>query len=266
MTASNYPSLKQIFSLRWNPNRDLAIVALSWILVVGALSASTFVIGQEAWGGMGYFVMYALVGATLCGIGLPVYWMVVVNKRPLSDLGLTIQHWKVSLILQILLTLIVNVPRLFQIGVPSFQQFFPLLCMALAIGFFEAVFWRGWVQLRLEEAFGILPAIVIASVLYAVYHVGYGMPASKMFFLFFIGLLFAVVFRITKSILILWPLFQPGGQLITLVTDSLPLPFLAFLGFIDALAFMFLLIWWANKYFKKNYEMLPVKAAASGHP
>jgi hypothetical protein len=134
--------------------------------------------------------------------------------------------------------------------------------MALAIGFFEAVFWRGWLQLRLEEAFGILPAILIASALYAVYHIGYGMPASEMVFLFFIGLMFAVVFRITKSVLILWPLFQPGGQLITLVSDGLTLPFLAFLGFVDALALMLFLVWWANKYYKKHSGTLPVKAGA----
>lgn len=135
--------------------------------------------------------------------------------------------------------------------------------MALAIGFFEAVFWRGWVQLRLEEAFGILPSIVLASALYSVYHIGYGMPASEMVFLFFIGLMFAMVFRITKSILILWPFFQPGGQLITLVADGLPLPFMAFMGFLDALALMFLIVWWADKYSKKNQGDRPTQAAAA---
>lgn len=64
--------------------------------------------------------------------------------------------------------------------------------------------------------------------------------------------MFAIVFRITRSILILWPLFQPGGQLITLVSDGLYLPFLAFLGFLEALALMFFLVWWANKTYKKH--------------
>ena len=264
MTSSPLPTVKQLFTFRWNPNRDLAVVLLSWILVVGALSMSTFVIGPSRWGGMGYFTLYAIIGATLCGIGLPLYWIAVVKKRPLSDLGLTFQNWKLSLAIQILLTLLINVPRLRQLEIPSFQEVFPLVCMALAIGFFEAVFWRGWVQLRLEEAFGILPAILIASALYAVYHVGYGMPASEMVFLFFIGLMFAVAFRITKSILVLWPLFQPGGQLITLISDGLTLPFLAFFGFVDALALMFLLVWMANKYYQKHKAQAPVTAAVAG--
>ena len=265
MTTSALPSIKQLFAFRWRPNRDLAVVALSWILVVGALSLSTYVVGQEFLGGMGYFIMYAVIGATLFGIGLPLYWMVVVNKRPVSDLGLTFQHWKLSLALQIVLTLLVNAPRLLQLRTPVFQHLFPLLCMALAIGLFEAVFWRGWVQLRLEEAFGVLPAIVIASALYAAYHIGYGMPTSVMVFLFFIGLMFAVVFRITKSVLILWPLFQPGGQLITLISDNLSLPFLAFLGFVDVLALMFFLVWWANKYYLKHNGKLASKTVESSH-
>ena len=90
----------------------------------------------------------------------------------------------------------------------------PLIALALAIGFFEALFWRGWVQLRLEEAFGLIPALILGSALYALYHIGYGMPASEMVFLFFIGLMFAIVFRLTKNIFILWPLFQPMGRIL----------------------------------------------------
>lgn len=41
-------------------------------------------------------------------------------------------------------------------------------------------------MLRLEEAFGIIPAIVLGSASYAAYHIGYGMPTGEMVFLFFI--------------------------------------------------------------------------------
>ena len=263
MTTSSFPTLKQILTFRWNPNQDLLVVALSWLLVVAALSTATFVIGQEVWGGMGYFLTYALIGAALCGVGIPLLWIVVICKRPLSDLGLTTRQWKLSLLLQVLLTLIINIPRLLQLDVPAMAQLLPLVAMALAIGFFEAIFWRGWVQLRLEEAFGILPAILIASLLYAVYHIGYGMPVSEISFLFFIGLMFAVVFRITRSILILWPFFQPMGQLITLISDQLVLPPIAALGFIEAFGVMLLLIWLANKYLK-GHNLKNLEQAAAG--
>ena len=99
--ASPYKTSNQILILRWKPSLDLAIVALSWVLVVGALYTATNVVGQNVWGGIAYFLLYALVGATLFGIGIPLYWMVVVRKRPLSDLGLTTQRWLISLGLQV---------------------------------------------------------------------------------------------------------------------------------------------------------------------
>ena len=78
-----------------------------------------------------------------------------------------------------------------------------------------------------------------------------GMPASEMVFLFFIGVLFAVIFRLTKNVFILWPLFQPMGQLVTLIKDGLTLPLLSALGFIEVLILMFVLVWFAARRQKK---------------
>ena len=128
------------------------------------------------------------------------------------------------------------------------------MALALTIGFFEAVFWRGWVLLRLEEAFGVLPAILLGSILYALYHIGYGMLMSEMIFLFFIGVMFAVIFRLTKNIFILWPVFQPMGQLITLIKDKLSLPFLASVGFVEVLILMLVMVWLAARYQRKHAQ------------
>jgi len=245
-------TLRQVFTLRWKPGKDLAVVALSWILVVASLYTATVIVGDKVWGGMAYFTLYAVVGATLFGIGLPLYWMTVVQKRPLSDLGITTRGLGLSIILQLIFSALQFSGTLAKTQMPSFATVLPLVALALCIGFFEAIFWRGWVLLRLEESFGMIPAILIGSALYAAYHIGYGMPSSEMFFLFFIGIMFAVVFRLTKNIFILWPLFQPMGQLITLIKDGLTLPVAASLGFIDALALMFVLIWLAAKYYKKH--------------
>ena len=51
---------------------------------------------------------------------------------------------------------------------------------------------------------------------------------------------------------VLWPVFQPMGQLITLMKDGLELPVLASLGFIDILALMATLIWLAARYARKH--------------
>jgi membrane protease YdiL (CAAX protease family) len=245
---------KQVFSVRWQPNKDLAVVALSWLLVVGALYTATVIVGSQVWGGMAYFGLYAIVGATLCGVGIPLYWMAVVRRRPVADLGLTARRVGVSLAVQLILAVLLYFATLAKVELPPAEQLIPLVALALTIGFFEAVFWRGWVLLRLEEAFGIIPAILLGSALYALYHIGYGMPLSEMVFLFFIGVMFAVVFRLTRSILILWPVFQPMGQLVTLIQDGLTLPLLAALGFAEVLILMLVLVWLANRYQRNHWS------------
>jgi hypothetical protein len=56
----------------------------------------------------------------------------------------------------------------------------------------------------------------------------------------------AVAFRLTKNVFLLWPVFQPIGQLVTLIKDGLELPLLASLGFLEALMLMFVMVWLAG--------------------
>jgi uncharacterized protein len=245
-------TMQNVLSVRWKPNKDLIVVALSWLLVVGSLYTATVIVGSTVWGGMAYFALYAVVGALLCGVGLPLYWMVVLQRRPLSDLGFTTRWLGLSLILQLLFAGLQFMGTLATAQLPPFEELLPLIALALCIGFFEAFFWRGWVLMRLEESFGTIPAILLGSALYAAYHIGYGMPSSEMIFLFFIGIMFAVVFRLTKNIFILYPIFQPMGQLVTLIKDGLALPLLASVGFIEVLIVMLVLVWLAGRYQKKH--------------
>jgi hypothetical protein len=169
--------------------------------------------------------------------------MVVVRKRTLADLGITSRLLGLSLGLQLAFGALQYTGTLARTALPPVLELMPLVALSIAIGLFEAIFWRGWVLLRLEDAFGLIPAILLGSVLYAAYHIGYGMPTSEMVFLFFIGILYAVTFRITRSVFLLWPFFQPMGQLVTLIRDRLSLPPIAALGFFEALILMGVVIW-----------------------
>ena len=44
------------------------------------------------------------------------------------------------------------------------------------------------------------------------------------------------------------------GQLVTLVKDQLSLPLLASVGFVEVLVLMFLLVWLAERYYKKHIK------------
>jgi membrane protease YdiL (CAAX protease family) len=241
-------------TLRWRPNGDLAVVALSWLLVVAALWTATVVVGSQAYGGMAYFGLYAVLGATVFGIGLPLFWTTVVRRRSPAELGLTRQHLGKSLLLQAVFSVGLYASAFGGLSLPAFEAILPLVALALAIGFFEAIFWRGWVLLRLEECFGFLPAVLLGSTVYAIYHIGYAMPLEEMVFLFFVGVLYAVAFRLTNNVFILWPAFQPLGQLLTLLRDGLSLPLLASLGFAEVLIVMAVLVWFAARFHKRREQ------------
>jgi membrane protease YdiL (CAAX protease family) len=198
--------------------------------------------------------MYAVLGATAFGIGIPLFWMIGIRGRPPSELGIQKQRLVPSILLQVVLALILYSQTLAKVDLPSFKQVTPLLSLALSMGFFEAFFWRGWVLLRLEEAFGIIPAILLGSFLYAAYHIGYGMTVRDMAFLFSVGIVFAVIFRLTRNVFILWPILQPMGQLVTLTKEGLTLPFAATFGFLDVVVLMWILIWVAGVYHRKHAE------------
>jgi hypothetical protein len=247
---------------RWTPNRaDLAVVGASWVLVVSALRIATSVITEDRGGW--YFVMYAIVGATILGLGIPLGWMTLVRHRPLADLGLSLHNWRVILPVQLALAAALYLTAFRDIQVPARDAFLPLVALALAIGFFEAVFWRGWVLLRLEESFGLVPAILLGSALYALYHIGYGMDPGEMVFLFFIGIMFAVAFRMAGSVLILWPLFQPAGQLATLIRDDLDLPLIATVGFGEVLVAMLAMVWLAGRYLRRHPRQAATRSTGS---
>lgn len=245
-------ALRTVFTVRWQPGRDVGAVIVSCILVTASLYLATVVVTPEAGGGLPYFFTYAILTAIVVGIGFPLAWLVIHRRRPIQDLGITKRNLGISLALQLVFAVVLYVVTLARVELPPMEQLAPLIALALAIGFFEAVFWRGWVYSRLEEAFGIIPAVLVGSFLYAIYHVGYGMPLEEIVFLFFIGILFAAVFRLTRSIFILWPVFQPMGQLVTLVQDELQLPLIATLGFFEVFLVMVVLVWLANRYHRRR--------------
>jgi membrane protease YdiL (CAAX protease family) len=132
---------------------------------------------------------------------------------------------------------------------PAPQEWVPLLGMSLVVGLFEAVYFRGFVQGRLESSFGAAPAVAGAAALYAVYHVGYGMDASQMWFLFALGVVYTVAYRLTRNVLVIWPLLTPmGGFFTNLRAGDIDLPWASLLGFADVAVLMVAAIWLAHRH------------------
>jgi membrane protease YdiL (CAAX protease family) len=229
-----------ILDVHWSPNRDTLVALGSYVLVVAGLYTAFQVFTTEHVALN--FITFGPISLAGLGVALPLLYTVLVRHRPLSDVGLTTHYLLPSMALGVLLGLDTYRGTLATLDMTWGRELVPLVTMALAVGLFEAIFFRGWLQLRFEESFGLLPGLVLGALCYSLYHVGYGMSPQEMLFLFGLGLMFGAVFRLTKNIAILWPFFTPVGGLYTNLSDGLTLPFEATYGFLLTLGVMAALI------------------------
>jgi membrane protease YdiL (CAAX protease family) len=229
----------------WRPNADTIVAAASYGLVVATLwtAFQVFTTAMVA----ANFLTFAL-GIAGVGVLLPVAYTVWIRKRSLAELGITAAMLVPSLLLGLLLGLdtdrntIATLPFM-----PAAAALVPLIAMTLAVGLFEAIFFRGWLQLRFEEAFGIVPGLLLGAACYALYHVGYGMTAAEIAFLFGYGVVFGAFFRLTRSIFVLWPFYTPVGSLYSNLREGLNLPFEAAYGFVIVILVMVAAIYFAAR-------------------
>lgn len=213
---------------------DLAVVAALYITVV-VLFRVAFTVFTAA-NVLGLFLCFG--AGLVLGVAVPVFYTIR-RGRPLSDLGLGLGNWKPAVLLGLVLTSIQFAITLFGYTLPAPVDWVPLLVMSLTVGAFETVFFRGFVQTRLSSSLGEVPGIAIAAALYAAYHVGYGMFAEGMVFLFGLGVVYAIAFALVRNVLVLWPLLTPLGSFFNnLNSGDIELPWEAILGFVDVLGLM----------------------------
>ena len=238
-----------IFQFRWQPSAELALVVLTWIAVVAGLwtAFQGFTTQRVALN----FITFGPISIFGLGVAVPIL-LIIRNGRSLKAVGITSSRAVLSIVLSLLFAVIQYTQTMAGVGLPALDRVIPLVTMALAVGLFEAIFFRGWIQLRLEAAFGAIPGICFGSLFYALYHVGHGMAPGEIAFLFVIGLIYAVVFRLTRNILILWPFLTPMGGLFSNIKDGLTLPFEATYGFLLVLGLMFAFILSVTVYMRRK--------------
>ena len=223
---------------------DLVAVAALSIAVVGLFRLAFGVFTTE--NTLGLFLSFG--GALVLGVAGPVAYTVWIRRRPLRALGFGLHNLRTTVVLALLFGSVQFAITLWGYGLPRPRDWVPLLVMALTVGVFESIFFRGFVQERLENSLGVGPAILGASILYALYHVGYGMRADEMLFLFGLGVVYAISYRLTQNVLVLWPLLTPLGSFFAqLEAGDLAgeLPWASIAGFADVLGLMALALWLA---------------------
>ncbi len=186
---------------------------------------------------VGLFLCFA--GALLLGVAGPIGYTVWIRHRTLRTLGLRLDNWRQTAALGLVFAAVQFLVTFAGFDLPTPADWVPLLVMSITVGLFEAVFFRGFVLNRLEASFGPVLGVGGAALLYALYHVGYGMESVQMVFLFGLGVVYAVAFRIVDNILVVWPLLTPmGGFFANLTAGDIKLPWASIAGFGDVLVLM----------------------------
>jgi len=196
---------------------------------------------------LGLFLSFA--ASLVIGVAAPIYYSVWLRGRPLASLGIGLGSWRSTAALALIFGIVQYSITLARIAYPPVETWLPLLVMALVVGLFEAIFFRGFIQNRLEASFGLAPALAVAAGLYGLYHVGYGMGLSEIALLIGLGLVYAVAFRVAGSVFVLWPLLTPLGSLFNqLESATFTLPMESIFGFADILGVMVALVWLARRH------------------
>jgi hypothetical protein len=97
------------------------------------------------------------------------------------------------------------------------------------------------------------PAVLGAAVLYSLYHLGYEMPADEMVFLFGLGVVYAIAFRLVSNILVLWPLLTPLGAFYNnFEAGDIDLPWASIAGFADVAVVMMVAVWFTARHRRRT--------------
>lgn len=215
----------------------IGVVALFWLAFRVFTQANT----------LGLFLSFA--AGMLLGVLGPVWYNTWIRHRGLGELGITRTNMREAIVLGLVLVAVQFMITLWGYPLPRPVDWVPLLALALTVGLFEAVFFRGFIQNRLEASFGPVGGVAGASALYALYHVGYGMGGAEMLFLFGLGVVYAVAFSVVRNLIVLWPLLVPLGSFYNnLRGGDIQMPWEAILGFVDVLGLMLAAMWLAAKH------------------
>ena len=215
--------------------RDLVAIGAFWVgvVILYRLAFVFFTVSSVA----GLFLCFA--GGMLLGVVGPIVYTVWYRHRPLRSLGFRLDNWQQAAALGLLFAGVQFFLTLYGYDLPAPVDWVPLMVMSLTVGLFEAVFFRGFIQTRLEASFGPAVGVGGAAVLYAYYHVGYGMGTVEMVFLLGLGVVYTVAFRIVRNLLVLWPLLTPMGAFFAnMSSGEIRMPWLAIAGFANVLAVM----------------------------
>ena len=209
---------REALQFRWQPGRG-TWVALGAGLLAFAFSALLLLFEP---GSVPAMLIHNGLIYVLCGIVIPWGYTLLVEGEPPAALGLRRERWVLSLILSLIaatlfVPILVLEGDLGAIGWGKVAR--ASFVLTGAGGLFELFLYYGFIHLRLEKAFGTVPAILATAAIYVLWHVGTQLPLEPdplyaVWKLFLVGVMSQSLFSMTRNLLTIWPFFHAVGVLL----------------------------------------------------
>lgn len=209
--------VKKLFGnlFKWEPQK-ITITGLLLGLIMVALSVALIYLPE---GILTLIIIRDLLMILLCGIGIPLF---IINKeKDLHGYGLHLKKWYLFLPVNLLLGFLLLLVFLKESPLPASFSFtgdlvWKIVFLMLA-GIFEMITFYSFIRTAIERSLGIIPAILIAAIFYSLHHAGFQPEFGK---LLFVGILYATVFRIGNSALLIYPFFWGVGGCYDVLVQS----------------------------------------------
>jgi membrane protease YdiL (CAAX protease family) len=214
---------KEAFQLRWQPTRHTWIAVGTGVLAF-AFSASMLLVGTDS---LAAKVIHRAGIYVLCGVAIPWGYALLVERSGLAGLGLVREKWKLSLLLNLILAGLMSLIIVFEADWNALH-WGNLAKASVALvgagGLFELFLYYGFIHLRLEKAFGMIPAIVFTALIYVAWHTGTQLPleadpVAAVWKLLWVGVMYQAVFSLTRNLWVIWPFFHGVGVMIDFVVN-----------------------------------------------
>ena len=192
---------------RWQPSRETLVAFLAGVAVLG-LSTGMLPFDNRAW----LRIAIRDVGQIFfVGILFPLAYIQRSGKE-WEQFGFSFKKWPVFLVTDLVLGILLLFMFLSKSPPPAdFRLNAPVVWSAAYVMLalcFELVFFYAFLRTLFEQAFGIVPAIILTALFYAFHHIGFQPEYGK---LVFVGLLYATVYRLGNSALLVFPFFLGVG-------------------------------------------------------
>ena len=209
---------KEAFQFRWQPMRH-TWAAVGTGLLAFAFSASLLLFKEGSV--VTRVIHYGLI-YIVCGFVIPWGYTLLIERDTPAAMGLKRERWVLSLILSLVAAGLFVPILIFQGnlgGIGWGQVAKASFVLTGAGGLFELFLYYGFIHLRLEKAFGTIPAILVTAAIYMLWHAGTQLPmepdpVDAVWKLFWVGVMSQSLFSITRNLLTIWPFFHAIGVML----------------------------------------------------